>query len=397
MPGSLRDLLTKAEDETGSPPAQGSLVARLHRDLLGWYAASRRDLPWRRTRDPWAIWVSEIMLQQTRVDTVMPYFERFLARFPTPLALAEAPEDQVLAAWSGLGYYRRARMLHAGARVVADRAEMPRDREGLLELPGVGRYTAGAIASIAFEEPVGLVDGNVARVFARIFALEDDMRRAGMKRAEALAEELVPAKKPGDWNQALMELGATICTPRAPACERCPVASSCRARAEGRVDELPVMGEKAKPKPQRVQALVARTKDGRVLLARRQSSGLFAGLWEPPSIDGDESAGDELFGRFALASRALAGRVTHVLSHRRLTVDVHAAVLSKRPAGSALPAAYEALDLFDEAALDGLGISKLARKILAAAREAAASPGPLFDPKMPRARETGRRARARQS
>ena len=230
------------------------------------------------------------MLQQTRVDTVMPYFERFLARFPTPLALAEAPEDQVLAAWSGLGYYRRARMLHAGARLVADRAHMPRDREGLLELPGIGRYTAGAIASIAFDEAVGLVDGNVARVLARIFALDDDMRRAGMKRAEALAEELVPAKKPGDWNQALMELGATICTPRSPACDRCPVASSCRARAEGRVDELPVMGEKAKPKPQRVQALVARTKDGRVLLARRRSSGLFAGLWEPPSIDGDEGA-----------------------------------------------------------------------------------------------------------
>src|SRR5690242_17796950 len=209
MIGSLR-LLTKRQDVAAPATAQ---VSRLHRDLLTWYAACRRDLPWRRTRDPWAIWVSEIMLQQTRVDTVMPYFERFLARFPTPLALAEAPEDQVLAAWSGLGYYRRARMLHAGARVVADRAKMPRDREGLLELPGVGRYTAGAIASIAFEEPVGLVDGNVARVLARIFVLEDDMRRAGMRRAEELAESLVPKDAPGDWNQALMELGATVCTP----------------------------------------------------------------------------------------------------------------------------------------------------------------------------------------
>lgn len=397
MPGSLRELFTRADDETGSPPAQGSRVARLHRDLLGWYAASRRDLPWRRTRDPWAIWVSEIMLQQTRVETVKPYFERFMAQFPTPLALAEAPEDEVLAAWSGLGYYRRARMLHAGARVVADRAEMPRDRAGLLDLPGVGRYTAGAIASIAFEEAVGLVDGNVARVLARIFALEDDMRRAGMKRAEALADELVPAKTPGDWNQALMELGATICTPRAPACARCPVASSCRARAEGRVGALPVMGEKAKPKPQRVQALVARTKDGRVLLARRSSTGLFGGLWEPPSIDGDEGARDALFGRFALASHALAGRVTHVLSHRRLTVDVHVGLLAKRPASAALPAGYEALDLFDEGALDGLGVSKLARKILAAGQNAVASPGPLFEARSSRSRETGRRGRARRS
>ena len=361
-------MLTRTEGVAESPRAQPSLIARLQRDLLAWYAACRRDLPWRRTRDPWAVWVSEIMLQQTRVDTVMPYFERFMARFPTPLALAEAPEDQVLAAWSGLGYYRRARMLHAGARVVAERPSMPETREELLELPGVGRYTAGAIASIAFDEPVGLVDGNVARVLARIFVIEDDMRRGGMRRAEQLAEELVPAKAPGDWNQALMELGATICTPRSPACDRCPVAASCRARAEGRVAELPVLGEKAKPKPQQVQSLVARTKDGRVLLARRRSeSGLFAGLWEPPSVDGDEAARDDLFGRFPLASTNLAGRVTHVLSHRRLTVDVHAAVLSKAPSRPRLPVVYETSSLFEADALPGLGISTLARKILAAA------------------------------
>ncbi len=348
----------------GSPPAQPSSIARLQRDLLAWYAACRRDLPWRRTRDPWAVWVSEIMLQQTRVDTVMPYFERFMARFPTPLALAEAPEDQVLAAWSGLGYYRRARMLHAGARVVAERPSMPRTREELLELPGVGRYTAGAIASIAFDEPVGLVDGNVARVLARVFVIEDDMRRGGMKRAEQLAEELVATKAPGDWNQALMELGATICTPRSPGCDRCPVAASCRARAEARVSELPVLGEKAKPKPLQVQSLVARTKDGRVLLARRRSAGLFGGLWEPPSVDGDEAAMDDLFGRFPLASTTLAGRVTHVLSHRRLTVEVHAGVLAKVPSRPKLPEVYEASNVFEEEALAGLGISTLARKIL---------------------------------
>jgi A/G-specific adenine glycosylase len=352
-------------------PAQGSddaRSARLHQDLLSWYAACRRDLPWRRTRDPWAIWVSEIMLQQTRVDTVVPYFERFMARFPTPLALAEAPEDQVLSAWSGLGYYRRARMLHAGARVVAERSGIPQSREGLLELPGIGRYTAGAIASIAFGEPVGLVDGNVARVFARVFALDDDMRRAGMKRAEQLAERLVPERKPGDWNQALMELGATICTPRSPVCDRCPIASSCRARAEGRVNELPVMAEKPKPKPQAVQALVARSRDGRVLLARRRAGGLFGGLWEPPCVDGDEAAGADLVARFALSTSALTGSVTHVLSHRRLTVDVHSGILSKAPSkATKLPDVYETAELFDDASLEDLGISKLARKILHAA------------------------------
>jgi A/G-specific adenine glycosylase len=410
MPGSFLDLLTTPEDgaaprraqgsfwlsrapaakpsrggdrstgagrrspRLGTAPSGGDAVARLHRDLLGWYAAARRDLPWRRTRDPYAIWVSEIMLQQTRVDTVMPYFERFMARFPTPLALAEAPEDEVLAAWSGLGYYRRARMLHAGARAVAAQATMPSTRDTLLELPGIGRYTAGAIASIAFEEPVGLVDGNVARVLARVFLLEDDMRRAGMKRAEELAETLVPKNAPGDWNQALMELGATVCVPRSPSCGRCPIAASCRALAMGRVHELPVMGEKAKPKPVRVQALVARTKDGRVLLARRRAGGLFAGLWEPPLALGDETTRAELLARFALRTSTLAGQVTHVLSHRRMTVDVMSGDLVRAPSAAGLPDDYEAAGLFDEAGLEALGVSKLARKILAAAAPA----GPLF-------------------
>jgi A/G-specific adenine glycosylase len=370
-------LLTVPEHVAGPSPAQ---VGRLHRALLRWYESCRRDLPWRRTRDPWAIWVSEIMLQQTRVETVSPYFERFMAQFPTPLALAEAAEDEVLSAWSGLGYYRRARMLHAGARVVARAAGIPRNREGLLGLPGIGRYTAGAIASIAFGEAVGLVDGNVARVLARLFAIEDDIKRAGMRRAERLAEELVHEGDPGAWNQALMELGATVCTPRAPACERCPVASSCRAFTEGRTLELPVVSAKAKPKPQRMQALVAR-KDGRILLARRRSAGLFGGLWEPPSIDGGARARDDLlqrFERFDLSAVQHRGRVTHVLSHRRLTIDVYSGVLAEDPVGAQLPDVYEAHDLFDEKALaaDGaredpaskpIGLATLARKVLAVA------------------------------
>lgn len=362
MPGSRREVLTSREHEAAPTRWQ---VATLRRDLLAWFRTHRRDLPWRRTRDPWAIWVSEIMLQQTRVETVAPYFERFMARFPTPLALAQTAEDEVLAAWSGLGYYRRARMLHAAARVVADRA-MPTEREGLLALPGVGRYTAGAIASIAFGEAVGLVDGNVARVLARLFAIEDDMKGAGMRRAEALAERLVAPDAPGDWNQALMELGATVCTPRAPACERCPIGASCRARVEGRSQELPRVAAKAKPRLVHVQALVA-TRGRRVLLARRRAEGLFGGLWEPPSIEGDLRSRASLLALFPLCSAELSGRVTHVLSHRRLSVDVHAGVLARAPSDAGLPAVYEKVGLFDERALERIGLAALARKILAAA------------------------------
>ena len=332
-------------------------VETLRRKLLRWYGAFRRDLPWRRTRDPWAIWVSEIMLQQTRVETVIPYFERFLKRFPTPLALAEAPEDQVLAAWSGLGYYRRARMLHAGAKAVA-KTPIPDQRDGLLELPGIGRYTAGAIASIAFGRAVGLVDGNVARVLARVFAIEDDMKRAGMKKAEALADRIVPADAPGEWNQALMELGATICTPRNPACDRCPIAKECRALAEGKVDRLPVLGEKAKPKPWAMKAIVAR-RGKKVLLCRRRSDGLFGGLWEPPMVDAKAEL-DELAGPLVKT-----GQVVHVLSHRKLTIEVFATTVAGVP--NALPEPYEAAGFFDAEALEDLGISTLARKVLTAA------------------------------
>jgi A/G-specific adenine glycosylase len=304
------------------------------------------------------------MLQQTRVDTVTPYFERFLARFPTALALAEAPESDVLAAWSGLGYYRRARMLHAGAKAVAASA-MPTTHEGLLALPGIGPYTAGAIASIAFEEPVGLVDGNVARVFARLFALEHDMKREGMKKAQALASMLVDRARPGDWNQALMELGATVCTPRSPACDRCPVATMCRANAEGRAHLLPIVSPKTKPKAQKMIALVA-SRGGAVLLARRRSEGLFGGLWEPPVIAAGEKRA--LFAAFGVQRAVKAGRVVHVLSHRRLSVDVWRAELAR--VADVLPEPYEETGFFDAKARERLGMAAFARKVLAAARDA---------------------------
>jgi A/G-specific adenine glycosylase len=350
-------------------------TAELHARLLGWYHGARRDLPWRRTRDPYAIWVSEVMLQQTRVETVIPYYARFLERFPTPEALAEAPEDDVLAAWSGLGYYRRARLLQRGAASVVARGEgLPSTREALREVPGIGPYTSGAIASIAYGEAVGLVDGNVARVLARLLALGDDMRGPGMRRAQSVADHLVHRGDPGAWNQALMELGATVCTPRAPACLTCPVAASCAARAQGRQSELPVLSPKPPPRALRVQAVVA-TKGAAVLLARRAGDGLFGGLWEPPCRDGGEDARDALLAGLALRGELTsAGTVVHVLSHRRLAVDVTHVTLARAPrAAPARPAweAYDAARLVAPADMDRLGISTLARKVLDAARRKA--------------------------
>jgi A/G-specific adenine glycosylase len=333
---------------------------------MRWYEACRRDLPWRNTRDPWAIWVSEIMLQQTRVETVIPFFRRFMTRFPAPLALAEAPLDEVLSAWSGLGYYRRARLLQAGAQAAL--RGIPDSREGLLELPGIGRYTAGAIASIAFGEAVGLVDGNVARVLSRLFTIDLDMKGRGMRRAEAIADAIVHRGDPGSWNQALMELGATVCTPRTPACDRCPVSGSCGAYREGRVAELPVLAAKAKPKLVRMQALVAR-KDDAVLLARRRKDGLFGGLWEPPAIEGSAKAREDLLRRFpvAVSSVRRSGKVTHVLSHRRLHVDVHAGVIEGSLEQVELPEAYETASLFDAKARGQIGLAAFAKKVLHAA------------------------------
>jgi A/G-specific adenine glycosylase len=355
--------MTRAE---GASPALIAQGRSLHGPLLAWYTACRRDLPWRRTRDPYAIWVSEVMLQQTRVETVIPYYERFLARFPTAHALAEAPLDDVLALWSGLGYYRRARLLHSGARAVRDRGAVPDQRESLLEVPGIGRYTAGAIASIAHGRAVGLVDGNVARVLARLFAIEEDMRKAGLKTAERIADAIVHERDPGSWNQALMELGATVCLPRDPHCDRCPLADACRARADGRAHALPILGPKTKPTRKRVQAVVA-LRRGRVLLARRRGDGLFGGLWEPPSAFGDARARAKLLDDLGVGNAELVGKVVHVLSHRRLAIEVVRGNL----AGSAprtLPPSYDDARLVDSDELEGLGIATLARKILAAAR-----------------------------
>jgi A/G-specific adenine glycosylase len=353
--------------------------------LLSWYAGARRDLPWRRTRDPYAIWISETMLQQTRVDTVIPYYERFLRALPTVASLAEAPEEQVLALWSGLGYYRRARMLHAAARRVAKShgGSIPSDLEGLRGLEGVGAYTAGAVASIAFGKRAAVVDGNVARVLARLFAIEDDVKSArGNARVWRLAEGLVPDRESdsGDWNQALMELGATVCVPGTPKCGGCPLRDHCVAREAGTARELPrVPVRKVAREMKRVAIVLSSSKA--VLLARRRPNVLFGGLWEPPSAPSGESA-DGASRETDLRGLALAlgieverleavGAVTHLLSHRRLQVEVLRGALGRSRRFPLPGPEYDAIEPVSLGRLAAIPHARLARRILEVANVAA--------------------------
>jgi len=272
--------------------------------LLQHYDRTRRDLPWRGEADPYRIWVSEVMLQQTRVETVIPYYRRWLEQFPDVERLAAADADDVLLAWQGLGYYRRARNLHAGAAQVRERhgGRVPDSYEALRRLPGVGEYTAGAVASIAFGEVVPAVDGNVKRVLSRLYD-EPSPSAAWLRRTAA---ELVDARRPGDWNQALMELGATVCTPANPLCDACPVARWCGALAAGTVDERPApVVRKEVPARSFVVAVVADAA-GRVLVAKRPEEGLLGGMWAFPDTPLEDGEGPAAAAAAAAAS-ALEG------------------------------------------------------------------------------------------
>ncbi len=350
---------------------QGPVEAALRADLLAWFDRSQRDLPWRRTRDPYAIWVSEVMLQQTQVATVIPYWERFLARFPTLPALAAAPLPEVLALWRGLGYYARARNLHraAGAVVEAHGGKLPGSVDALAALPGFGRYTVGAVASIAFGLEAPLVDGNVARVFSRLFLIEgasgDRVREVQLwERAEAM----VQGPRTGDLNQALMELGALICRTESPTCLLCPLREGCGALRAGRVDELPVPKVRAPRKPLVLAAAVWRRGD-LLLLARRPGRGLFGGLWELPCVEVQPGGPD---GKAALAEALgegveIAPRVTTVkrtLTHRDLVVELYPA----RGEGQARVHGYEELRWSSEEEAGQLGMSTAMVRALAAAR-----------------------------
>ncbi|ADU29241.1 A/G-specific adenine glycosylase [Evansella cellulosilytica] len=259
-------------------------------NLLHWYEENKRDLPWRRERDPYKIWVSEIMLQQTKVDTVIPYYERFISLFPSAKALAEAEEETVLKAWEGLGYYSRARNLHAAVKEVNEvyGGMVPNNKAEISRLRGVGPYTAGAILSIAYNIPAPAVDGNVMRVVTRLLLMYDDISKVTTrKKIEAIIEQIISEQHPSEFNQALMELGALICTPRNPACLICPVQLQCRAREEGVQETLPVKAKKAKPKQKNMLALVVKNKAGQVLIQKRPETGLLANLWQFPNVEAD--------------------------------------------------------------------------------------------------------------
>ncbi|SFM03496.1 A/G-specific DNA-adenine glycosylase [Paenibacillus sp. 1_12] len=260
-------------------------------ELLAWYLRHRRDLPWRRSRNPYYIWISEVMLQQTRVDTVIPYFHRFIERFPTVEALAEAPEEDVLKLWEGLGYYSRARNLQGAVREVHERygGKVPESKEEISSLKGVGPYTSGAILSIAYNKPEPAVDGNVMRVLSRYFLIEEDIMKPSTRGLmEKLAKALIPEGAAGDFNQGLMELGAMVCKPRSPNCLTCPVMEHCSAREAGMEEQLPIKKKAKPPRPeQRVAALIIGSgdHDGKVLIRQRPQEGLLARMWELPHIE----------------------------------------------------------------------------------------------------------------
>lgn len=364
----------------------GAPLTRFRQKLLGWFAQAQRDLPWRRTKDPYRIWLSEIMLQQTRVAAAIPYYERFLEHFPNVRALAEAPEEEVLRLWAGLGYYSRARNLQKAAREIVERhdARFPDAREEALQLPGIGEYTAAAILSIAYGKRLAVLDGNVARVLARVGAIRGDLRSNGRwQKLQQTADTLLPPEAPGNWNEAMMELGATVCTPRSPQCLLCPVAEFCEARKRGLSDAIPEKRNKRANVEIALAALVLRDPGGRTLLLPGSKSDgspatspdvtiLLSRMWHFPTIPVQTDAGAEVR---KFAAKALFGgrrvrgklehleKVRHAVTYRQITVHPFRLDVNE------LPAVPHAKALALEK-LSSVPISNLTRKVgHAAARQ----------------------------
>lgn len=351
-------------------------AARLRRRLLAWFDRHRRDLPWRRTRDPYAIWLSEMMLQQTQVATVIPYYDRFLARFPSVADLAAASLDEVLELWAGLGYYTRARNLHRAAKVVVSRdgGRFPDTVAGLRSLPGIGPYSAAAVASIAFGARAAAIDGNVQRVLARLFGISTDIRGTpGRTAIERLAEGLMPKKRCGDFNQAMMELGATVCVPgKAARCLICPLRSECKAHETGTVADLPrkAPGPAVKLETHVVAAI---TRNGRWLVVRRPTDGLWGGLWELPTAVLNGTSTTSVAARIARQTTGPGYRADrrpfcdfqHKLTHRTIRFLGHVC----RGTGGRETAGRGRWRALED--LEALGMSAAMRKVIAALREEA--------------------------
>lgn len=364
-----------------SPAPTARRARALQSRLLRWYRAHCRELPWRAApsarANPYHVLVSEAMLQQTQVATVVNYFERFIAALPTIEALAAAEEKQVLRLWQGLGYYRRARHLHAAARAIVARhgGHVPQTLAELRALPGVGRYTAGAIASIAFDRAVPLVDGNVARVLSRWFTLIDPIDQpAARRRLWSLAEQLVPGEAPGDFNQAMMELGALVCVPRGPACLMCPVASLCEARKHGQTDQLPVRGKR--PTPRTVtHHVVAVTHGGDLLFEQRPAAGLWANMWQMPTAEHlNESTVASEIGHWLADHAAVraapepVGQFSHQTTHRTIRFKIWRAPAQRRHRENGIRVWRRPEEL------DDLPLANPQRKALAMLKESAATP-----------------------
>lgn len=376
--------LTGDEDRTLAETFPAEQRAEIARHLLAWWDEGHADLPWRGVSDPYAVWVAEIMLQQTQIATVIPYYERWMAQMPTVEALAAADLDEVLKLWEGLGYYSRARHLHEAARTVVEAygGRVPQSARELRNLKGIGPYTAGAIASIAYDEPVAVLDGNVMRILSRLIDLEADVTDTATRKALwRLAEALVPQMRPGDYNQALMELGQRICTPAAPQCHHCPLAGHCLARRRGTQLERPVRPPSKNTPHYNVAAGViwrgeGRYKTGRFLIAQRPLNGLLGGLWEFPGgkqADG-ESLPETLRREIAeeLAIEIDVGKplvsVKHAYTHFRITLHAfHAQYLAGAP--QHLGVADHAWVTLDD--VDDYAFAVTDRKIIASLRREA--------------------------
>jgi len=343
-------------------------VSAFREALLTWYRESKRDLPWRRTKDPYAIWISEMMLQQTQVKTAIPYFRKFLAQYPSVADLAEASEADVLKLWQGLGYYRRARHLMAAARQIASDhgGEFPKSKNDIANLKGVGAYTSAAIASIAFEQPFACVDGNVIRVITRLAAIDSDVSQSATLRAIAImAQALLAPESPGDHNQAMMELGATVCTPKRPSCMVCPVSRICQTNLEGSNPQLrPLKTRKTKVAKQAVNSGFFFYR-GRFMLGKRLGDGLMGNLWELPGfpVDGNAEWRDFLENDIRHVWQRPKPYL-HKFSHLHVSYSVSAWSLEGNANWRRSPAGYSDFKMVEPHDLDALPLTHVCQSVL---------------------------------